>query len=122
MELNTKIYLLDDNGDKFMGIGVLWLLESIAESSSLRQAAQKMELSYSKAYGMITRLEKSLGKKIVDRKRGGHSREGIELTEFAKEFIILYKDFQCRIKSETASVFAEFKGELNALMEEKDVR
>ena len=49
MELNTKIYLLDDNGNKFMGIGVLWLLEAIEESSSLRQAAQKMELSYSKA-------------------------------------------------------------------------
>ena len=122
MELNTKIYLLDDKGEKFMGIGVLWLLEAIAESSSLRQAAQKMELSYSKAYSMIARLEKSLGKKIVDRKRGGHSREGVELTEFAKEFIVLYKEFQGRIKSETAPVFEEFKESLNLLMEDKNVR
>ena len=29
MELSTKLYILDDSGKKFMGAGVLWLLENI---------------------------------------------------------------------------------------------
>ena len=28
MELSTKLYILDDSGKKFMGAGVLWLLEN----------------------------------------------------------------------------------------------
>ena len=31
MELSTKLYILDDDGRKFMGAGVLWLLERIEE-------------------------------------------------------------------------------------------
>ena len=122
MELNTKIYLLDDNGNKFMGIGVLWLLEAIEESSSFRQAAQKMELSYSKAYNMLSQLEKSLGCAVVERRRGGHSREGIELTPFARKFIELYKEFQINVKKESETVFIGFESSLKALMEEEDAK
>ncbi len=118
MELNTKVYLLNDNGDKFMGIGVLWLLEAIAESASLRQAAKKMNLSYSKAYSMLSQLEKSLKREVVQRKKGGQLREGLELTPFAFEFMALYKDFHENIKKETKKVFGEFESSLNALMEE----
>lgn len=122
MELNTKIYLLDENGDKFMGIGVLWLLEAIDESSSLRQAAQKMELSYSKAYNMLSHLEKCLGCEIVERKRGGHSREGVVLTPFARKFIELYKQFQGNVKKESEAVFADFELSLKTLMEDENVK
>ena len=120
MELSTKIYLLDGNGDKFMGIGVLWLLEAVDESSSLRQAAKKMELSYSKAYNMLSHLEESLGRPMVERRRGGHSREGIELTPFAREFIALYKDFQKEAKARAEDAFADFRRSLDTLMEEED--
>ena len=39
MELKSKLYLLDENGDKFMGMGVLWLLQAIDKTKSLREAA-----------------------------------------------------------------------------------
>lgn len=108
MELSTKIYLLNDNGEKFMGIGVLWLLEAIEECSSLRQAAAKMGLSYSKAYTMLSNLEKELGKPIVDRHKGGHVREGVQLTPFAKEFISLYRSFQDEVKSSSQILYEKF--------------
>lgn len=121
MELNTKIYLMDDEKEKFMGIGVLWLLESIDESSSLRQAAQKMGLSYSKAYGMITRLEENLGCPIVDRRKGGHSREGIALTPFAYRFMEMYKNFQDKVKALTSDLYVDFERDLRKLVEEENV-
>ena len=122
MELSTKLYLLDDQGDKFMGIGVLWLLEAIEESSSLRQAAKKMNLSYSKAYGMLSHLENTLGRPIVERKRGGQSREGVQLTSFAKSFMAIYKDFQDKAKLGMESYYKEFLNDFNHLMEVEDVK
>ncbi len=120
MELSTKIYLLDDNGDKFMGIGVLWLLEAIEENSSLRQAAKKMNLSYSKAYGMLTHLEETLKHPIVERHKGGQSREGVQLTSFAKDFMNLYRNFQDKAKQEVNLCYNEFVADFQKLMEVED--
>lgn len=77
MELDTKLYLVDDEGNKFMGIGVLWLLENIGSEQSLRKASIKMNLSYSKAFNMLKTLEKEVGHPFVERKRGGANREGL---------------------------------------------
>lgn len=122
MELSTKLYLLDDNNEKFMGIGVLWLLEAIEESSSLRQAASKMKLSYSKAYGMLSHLEMILGRPIVERKKGGQSREGVQLTPFAKSFMSLYKDFQDKAKQATRACYNDFLKDFTNLMEVENVK
>ena len=46
MELKTKLYLVDEEGNKFMGIGVLWLLDNVAEHNSLRKAASALGISY----------------------------------------------------------------------------
>ena len=78
MELDTKLYITGSDGKKYMGIGVLWLLEEIDKSKSLRSASINMGLSYSKAYGMLKRLEEEVGRPFVERKRGGASREGLE--------------------------------------------
>lgn len=117
MELSTKLYLLDDNNEKFMGIGVLWLLEAIEEASSLRQAAKKMDLSYSKAYNMLAHLESVVGRPFVERKRGGSSREGVQLTEFAKQFMDLYKGFQDKAKKEVGICYKDFLNDYRKLME-----
>lgn len=117
MELNTKLYLLDESGEKFMGIGVLWLLEAIDECSSLRQAASKMSLSYSKAYSMLSRLEKELGKPVVERHKGGHMREGVQLTPFAKEFMALYRSFQSKVKTEADVLYKDFLKDYKVLEE-----
>ena len=39
MELSTKLYILSDSGEKFMGAGVLWLLDGVRETGSLQQPA-----------------------------------------------------------------------------------
>ena len=43
MDLKTKIYLVNKENEKFMGIGVVWLLEEIKNLSSLRAAAKRLE-------------------------------------------------------------------------------
>lgn len=117
MKLKAKIYLENSN-DKFMGIGVLWLLKALDKNPSLRSAASELGLSYSKAYNMIKNLEDSLGKQIIERKKGGKDHEGSKLTPFAVSFITLYDDFQNKCKYLLEKPFEEFSKELEKLKTE----
>ncbi len=118
MELDTKLYLVDDDGEKFMGIGVLWLLENIGKEQSLRKASRKMNLSYSKAYNMLSTLEREVGRSFVERKRGGAAREGLVLTPFAYSYMALYRDFQEKAKKKAYGEFEIYKNKLELLLGE----
>ncbi len=118
MELKSKFYLLNDSGEKFMGAGVLWLLKAIEHTGSLRKAAREINISYSKAYKMINNLELSLGKTVVDRKKGGQERTGTQLTVFGEQLYHLYNDFQEKAKAQLEKPYSEFKEKLNSLMED----
>ena len=115
MELSTKLYILDDSGKKFMGAGVLWLLENIRETGSLLAASEKMGLSYSKARLMIDHLEESTGHAMVERHKGGADRKGAVLTEYAERYILLYSRFQEDAKADADERFREYLKELAKL-------
>ena len=55
---------------------------------------------------MLNNLEKTLNKKILIRKRGGDSREGATLTLAGKKLILMYDEYQDKVKS-----FADFEFE-----------
>ncbi len=119
MELSTKLYILDEEGKKFMGAGVLWLLEGVEKTGSLLSAARSMGLSYTKARGMLDSLEESLGRPVLDRKKGGAERTGASLTPFAKKFISLYREFQSEVKMEAERKFEDFTASVRLLMEDE---
>ncbi len=120
MELSTKLYILDSEGRKFMGAGVLWLLERVEETGSLLSASKSMGLSYTKARSMLEALERELGQPVLDRKKGGAERSGATLTPFAKEYISLYREFQKDAKSDAEKRFRVFSASVEKLMEEKN--
>lgn len=116
MELKTKIYLVDENDEKFMGIGVVWLLEKILEKGSLRAAAANLGISYSKAYSMIAKLEKSLGKAVIVRRKGGTSRVGATLTLFGITLLNSYKTFHDSMKEITNAPYEVFAADFNKIL------
>jgi molybdate transport system regulatory protein len=116
MEVKTKLYLVDDEGEKFMGIGVLWLLQQVREQKSLRKAASELNLSYSKAFGMVKNLEKNLNLAVLDRKKGGANRDGATLTPFAEQFIEIYETFEQSVKEQVALPYNQFKEQLSQLI------
>ena len=118
MELSTKLYILNDDGEKFMGAGVLWLLEGVLETGSLLAASQRMGLSYTKARVMLENIEKALGLPMKKRKKGGAEHRGAELTPFALEYIKLYKAFQDDVKASAEDRFRKFEEESGRLLEE----
>ena len=117
INLKVKLYLENEQG-KFMGIGVLWLLQKVEACGSLRAAATEMEISYSKAFRMIENLESSVGVAVLERRKGGMQRSGAKLTPFGKTFIALYDDFQKNCKALLEKPFEKFSGQLSALVSE----
>ena len=118
MELKVKIYLTDDSGDKFMGIGVIWLLEEIEKAGSLRKAAMNLGISYTKSYAMLSRAEENLSFPLVERRKGGSSHEGVALTDKAKEFIKFYWAFQSKAKERVMEEYEDFVKSLSSLHKE----
>ncbi len=115
VNLKVKLYL-ENEQDKFMGIGVLWLLQGIRDCGSLRSAAAKLGISYSKAFRMVENLEASLGVEVLQRRRGGMQRSGASLTAFGEEFIKLYDEFQRECKGLMEKPFSEFSEKLDQMV------
>ena len=116
VNLKVKLYLESDKG-KFMGIGVLWLLEKVKACGSLRSAAAELGISYSKAFRMVQNLETELGVEVLERKRGGMQRSGASLTRFGEDFICLYDTFQRECKVLLDKPFYDFSNKLDSLLE-----
>ncbi len=97
MKLKVKTRLANDQGESFMGTGILELLGRIERTDSIHRAAAEMGLSYAKALKILNRLEENLGGRVLERTRGGRERGGARLTPFGKTFIREYGTLRERI-------------------------
>ena len=109
MEIRTKINIVDERGDPFMGPGVFALLQGIRSCRSINKAAKQMSLSYVKALHMLNRLEADLGRQILVRKRGGNRRGGSELTAFGEKFSREYGRLEKRVRAQADREFRIFE-------------
>lgn len=91
MKLAIKLWLItDDNNEKIFGEGPEELLIKVDEYGSLRQAAASMNMSYSKAWGIISNIEKQLDLKLLEKQIGGVKGGGSTLTPTAREMLDKY--------------------------------
>ncbi len=120
MKVKVRISLLNERGESFMGVGLVWLLERIEKYSSIRKAAMDMNMSYAKAHRIIVELEKNLGKKLVERKIGGIEGGGAILTDFGKLFLERYRMFQDDVESYSKGRFQKLKEFLLAQREKAE--
>ena len=81
--------------EKFFGKGIAELLELVDKYGTIQKACKSMDMSYSKAWKIINRLEKELGFKVLETKAGGKKGGESYLTEEAKD---LLKRFSKMIK------------------------
>ena len=83
MKVACKIWL-DHNGKAF-GEGPYELLKRVEKTNSLHEAAHQMGMSYSKAWKLIQTMEKRLGFSLLDKKVGGLSGGGSQVTPKGKD-------------------------------------
>src|ERR1700733_2206872 len=84
IKVNGSLWLEAD-GKRFFGPGPVELLERIAETGSISEAAKAMKMSYKKAWELVKTLnERSITPMVVPRTGGEHGG-GSTITDEARE-------------------------------------
>jgi molybdate transport system regulatory protein len=97
LTVNGSLWI-EKKGKRFFGPGPLQLLELIAETGSIRQAAGQMQMSYKKAWQIINNLNTMAGKPLVVKQSGGEKGGGSVVTDEAKLLINRYKLLRNRFR------------------------
>ena len=101
----TPILKLDFNGHR-LGAGKVALLEQIATTGSISQAAKKMKMSYRRAWLLIDELNQMFASPCVETTAGGAGGGGAHVTNFGKRVIKAYRKLE---KQFAKAVELEFK-------------
>ena len=110
MRVVYKVWLV--RGGKAFGDGPYDLLKGIEQTGSLHQAAAAMGMSYSKAWRLLQTIEKRLGFTLIERKTGGPSGGGSQITPKAKTFMRRYEKFRAEVKELTGQAYQKHFGSL----------
>lgn len=95
----------------FFDSRIATLLTLIDETSSVRAAGQRMQLSYSSCWNIIRRLEEQLSYSLVERNQGGSGGSRSVLTEKGKLLIERYNSYTKLLSSYAEELYEEqFKG------------
>lgn len=96
IKLHVKVTL--DTSEAFFGPGPCRLLELIERTGSLKAACTEMDLSYTKGYKLIKRIEKVMGTPIVERHTGGRDGGGSALTDEGRKLITNYRALESGVE------------------------
>jgi molybdate transport system regulatory protein len=106
MKLCFKIWL--DNDGKAFGEGPYRLLKGIQRMGSLNQATTEIGMSYRKAWSVLNATEKRLGFTLVERKVGGTSGGGTQLTPAGRAFVAQYEQFRQEVSETLDSLYYKY--------------
>lgn len=110
MQPQVKIYLLDENGQRFFGDGPCRLLLLVEKTRSLRAAASEMGMAYTKAMKLIRQAEAAVGEPLTTRVAGGKDGGGSVLTERGKELIQQYEAYRQRCIQAADALYSQIFG------------
>jgi molybdate transport system regulatory protein len=87
------------------------LLDHIAKTGSIRGGAERMGLSYRRAWGKIKEIERNLGVRLVESEVGGPSGGQTRLTPDGEELLARYRDFRAAMEDHMKREFARAFGQ-----------
>ncbi len=88
---------IDETNGPFLGIGRIWLLEHIAETGSITNAAKEMKMSYRQAWQLVEDMNKQAEAPLVEKLLGGKGGGGARLTEAGQRAIKTFYSLEKKI-------------------------
>ena len=107
LRIKTKTWIENHERDLLFGKGKTEILEMIREYGSIAQAAERLGMSYKKAWNHIKILQKNLDDVLVIPQKGGGAQGGTVLTPKAIEYIERYRQLQSEIETFANERFRE---------------
>ncbi len=87
------------------------LLHLIDETGSVREASERMQLSYSTIWGLLNQAGKASDHPLVLRKRSGSDGSGCELSEKGRQMMESYDQYCAVLKKKADDLYREmFQG------------
>ena len=108
MKIMYKVWL--DCDGKAFGEGPDRLLQRVETTGSLHKAAAEMKMSYRKAWLMLRAMEQRLGFALLERKVGGVSGGGSQLTPAAREIMKRYEAFRKEVEGALQEIYTRHFG------------
>ncbi len=85
-----------------LGRGKIMLLQHIAATGSISAAGRAMDMSYRRAWLLVSALNAMFSQPSVESQRGGKQGGGAEVTPFGLELISRYHAMQSRLETALA--------------------
>jgi molybdate transport system regulatory protein len=91
------------------GPGKVDLLVVVAETGSIREAAERMGMSYMRAWKLIKTMNACFKEPLVEAVRGGRAHGGASLTRTGKKALELYRQMEADCVHATKGRWKEFR-------------
>jgi molybdate transport system regulatory protein len=88
--LGARLRLTLRKGIAF-GPGKADLLEGILDTGSIAAAGRRMKMSYTRAWGLVSEMNKEFRSPVVESAKGGSGRGGASLTALGDEVLKRYR-------------------------------
>ena len=108
MAVEPKVKLwMEDGGLLVFSDYRMQLLQHVADTESLAQAAERMGLSYRRAWGKVKEIERNLGFRLVQSEVGGVGGGRTRLTPKGEKLLAQYRRFRSAVEADVGREFAE---------------
>lgn len=110
--LRYKLWLSAVSGEGIIDEGQYKMLRTIDDEGSLKAAAEKLGISYRKAWGDIKKAEELLGYELTEKHRGGKDGGKSNLTDKAKKLLEAYDGLHRKMDNAIEEAYDDFKEQI----------
>lgn len=110
-ELDFQVKLVLRRQEDFFGPGIAEFMLKIQETGSILAACQEMNMSYSKGWKMVNKIEEEMGMPFLIRKNGGKGGGSSVLTPEAEIFVKKYYAFLQDVNRMAENFFEQYYGD-----------
>lgn len=108
-QLLARLRVIDDDDTIVLGPGKADLLDALARTGSIRDAAAELGMSYMRAWSLIRIMNAHFREPLVDAVRGGSRRGGATLTPAGRAVLRLYRKMSKASERASSSSFRELR-------------
>ena len=91
------------------GPGKAELIEAISRTGSISEAADRLGMSYTRAWKLVRTINDAFREPVVEATRGGNKRGGAEVTRFGRRVLALYRRMEKKASDAADDEWAEMR-------------